>query len=397
MDALLGREGWLHHERESWVWMRNRFIPYPFQNNIHRLPVDELERCLDGLIDVITHKTNTAPQNFRDWIVATFGQGVTDAFLAPYNFKVWAYPPELLNVAWVGERVAVPDLKRIVRNLLYSRDDISWGPNSTFRFPLRGGTGAIWRACAARLPSEHIRLGDPVVSIDAERRRVTTRSGQVHSYDALLSTMPLTELLPLTGETRFSNIAVRGLKFSSTHIFGIGLRGNPPERLRTKCWMYFPEDDCPYYRVTVFSNYSPYNVPQTGPHWSLMAEVSESPEKPLTSSNLGEQVIEGMLDTGLIHTRGDIVSKWRYKAQYGYPTPGLDRDAALSEIVPHFEALNIFPRGRFGLWKYEVSNQDHSFMQGVEWVERVTRGQPEMTASDPTQANSRKHPWPYDC
>lgn len=41
MDRLLGRDGWLEHDRESWVWMRGRFVPYPFQNNIHRLPAEE--------------------------------------------------------------------------------------------------------------------------------------------------------------------------------------------------------------------------------------------------------------------------------------------------------------------------------------------------------------------
>ncbi|MCL4867219.1 MAG: FAD-dependent oxidoreductase, partial [Gemmatimonadales bacterium] len=32
MDAALG-DAWAHHEREAWVWMRNRWIPYPLQNN----------------------------------------------------------------------------------------------------------------------------------------------------------------------------------------------------------------------------------------------------------------------------------------------------------------------------------------------------------------------------
>ncbi len=30
-----------------------------------------------------------------------------------------------------------------------------------------------------------------------------------------------------------------------------------PDDLATKCWMYFPEDNAPFYRATVFSNYSP--------------------------------------------------------------------------------------------------------------------------------------------
>src|SRR3989338_6416008 len=36
---------YLTHQRESWVWMRDRFIPYPLQNNIHRLPADVLKEC----------------------------------------------------------------------------------------------------------------------------------------------------------------------------------------------------------------------------------------------------------------------------------------------------------------------------------------------------------------
>jgi len=48
----------------------------------------------------------------------------------------------------------------------------------------------------------------------------------------------------------------------------------------------------------------------------------------------------------------------------------------------------VFSRGRFGGWKYEVSNQDHSFMQGVEWVNALLLSEPEITYRDPNRANS---------
>jgi len=46
---------------------------------------------------------------------------------------------------------------------------------------------------------------------------------------------------------------------SSSHIIGLGIRGHSPHD--TKCWLYYPEDDCPFYRTTVFSHYAPKNCP----------------------------------------------------------------------------------------------------------------------------------------
>lgn len=395
MAEFLGKEGWLHHQRESWVWMRNRFIPYPFQNNLHHLPPEDLDKCLAGLVE-ITRNDYVRPANFREWILASFGPGLAEVFMLPYNFKVWGFPLELMNAVWVGERVAVTDLKRVLHNLVHAKDDVSWGPNNTFRFPRQGGTGAIWRACAARLPSERLRFNNRVTHVDLVRKVVGTANGETLRYDKLISTIPLTDLIKISGQSQFQPMAERGLLFSSSNIFGLGLKGKPPTELATKCWMYFPEDNSPFYRVTVFSNYSPNNVPDINRHWSLMAEVSESQHKPVDHGSLLEQVIQGALNTRLIERREDLISTWSYRAPYGYPTPGLHRDEVLAELIPFFEEHHVFSRGRFGLWKYEVSNQDHSFMQGVEVVDRVVNGRSEITATDPNLANSKKHPWPFE-
>ena len=395
MDEFLGADGWLHHQRESWVWMRDRFIPYPFQNNIHRLPAEDLDKCLAGLVD-ITRNGHIKPDNFREWILTTFGKGLADVFLLPYNTKVWGFPPEKMNAAWVGERVAITDLKRVLHNLVHRKDDVSWGPNNTFQFPKYGGTGAIWRACAERLPAEKLRFNTRVVKVDLGKHEVTVADGRTFKYDRLISTISLRELIRLSGQSHLEPLAERGLLYSSSNIFGLGLRGKPAPELATKCWMYFPEDNCPFYRVTVFSNYSPNNVPDINQYWSLMAEVSESSDKPVNQNLLLGQVIRGALNTKLIQDRKDIVSAWPYRAHYGYPTPGLHRDEALAEINPFFEKCDVYSRGRFGLWKYEVSNQDHSFMQGVELVERLLHGHEEITAFDPNHANAKKHPWPFE-
>ncbi len=396
MDNLLGADGWNHHQRESWIWMRDRFIPYPLQNNLHRLPADDLNQCLQGLVDLATQVPKKMPHTFEDWILSKFGNGIADVFLRPYNLKVWAHDPSLMNATWVGERVAPTDLRKVLKNLVYRTDDRAWGPNNTFRFPKQGGTGAIWKACAARLPGNRQAYRCSVASIDLKKRTVALSNGSTFSYETLISTIPLTELVKLSGRTDLYPIAERGLLSSSSNIVGLGIAGQPPEALGSKSWIYFPEANCPFYRVTVFSNYAEANVPKPGSTWSLMFEVSESKHRNVDQQTLVDGVIDGAIATRLVSDSHQILSRWSHRASYGYPVPGLQRDASLSQLVPEFQRYGVYSRGRFGLWKYEVSNQDHSFMQGVELIEHIVNGQREITASDANLANSMKHPWPFE-
>lgn len=387
MDRALGEDGWLRHERESWVWTHGRFVPYPFQNNIRYLPKEVMWKCLAGIVKLYQNGSNGNIRDFREWIFAKFGSGIAEEFLLPYNFKVWAHPPEMMQYGWVGERVAVTDLARVTENVLFEKDDLSWGPNSTFRFPKYGGTGGIWKQVAEIVGMDRIRLSTELESVDPGAKVASFSGGGTIEYDWLLSTVPLDQFTARVKGLRpeISQGAAR-LKRSTVHVVGIGLTGQPPAAIRPKCWMYFPEANCPFYRATLFSKYSPNNVPE-GNFWSLMLEISESAFKAVNRETLEQDTIEGLLATGLIESHDQVVSCWKHTASYGYPTPCLERDGILRQVLPALEELGLSSRGRFGAWKYEVSNQDHSFMQGVEWVNRVVLGVPETTVHYPNVVN----------
>jgi protoporphyrinogen oxidase len=393
LNFILG-EDWVCHIRESWVWMRDRWIPYPLQNNIWRLPEKDLIHCLNGLVDVTkTAGTKPRPANFHQWILDNMGEGLADTFMVPYNFKVWAYHPREMGVGWMGERVATVDLKRILNNLVQQKDELSWGPNAKFRFPLRGGTGAIWKGLASKLPQERIRYGKSVTSIDTTSKTIHYSDGSSESYDKILSTMPLDLLLKLTNipsKNDYLRERAGRFLFSASHIIGVGVEGKVPEDLKTKCWMYFPEDDSPFYRVTVFSNYSPHNVPKPGEQWSLMCEVSESPRKPVDINTVVEDTVRGLIKYKMLPADAKILSRWHTRLEHGYPTPFAGRDELLDEVQPTLLANNIWSRGRFGGWKYEVANQDHSCMQGVEAVDNMLFGTEETTYRFPNVVNNSK-------
>lgn len=395
MDDLLGEDGWHHHDRESWVWVRGRFVPYPFQLNVHRLPEEDTARAVAGLVSAARRAAEAppSPANFGEWIDAAFGPGIAGIFMRPYNVKVWAREPERMAWHWIGDRVATVDLPRVVENVRLQRDDVSWGPNNRFRFPKRGGTGAIWRALADRLGAGHpgrLRYERRLVALDTAAKRATFAGGDVVEYTRLLSTIPLDTLTAASDLAPALTPALAGLEHSSTHVIGVGLRGRPPASLAGKCWMYFPEDDCPFYRVTHFSHYSPDNVPDASTQWSLMAEVAESPHRPLRRDDVEGDTVDGLLATGLVERRGDVLHTWHRRLERGYPVPSLHRDRALARLLAAFEARDVLSRGRFGAWKYEVSNQDHSFAQGVEAVDRWLDGREEETLNFPDRVNARR-------
>jgi protoporphyrinogen oxidase len=415
-EALPNDDDWFTHQRISYVRCKGFWVPYPFQNNISMLGKDDQVKCIDGMIDAALEArvANTKPANFDEWIVRQMGTGIAELFMRPYNYKVWAVPTTDMQCEWLGERVAAPNVKLVTQNVILGKTAGNWGPNATFRFPARDGTGGIWIAVAKTLPDSKKRFGSngTVTKVDADNKRVHLKDGTVVNYQKLINTMAVDALVEKMGDKELVDMS-KGLFYSSTHVIGVGIRGERPERIGDKCWLYFPEDNCPFYRATIFSNYSPYNQPQKdaklptqqladgsapkskeakeGPYWSIMLEVSESSKKPVDQANMLKDSIQGLINTEMIKPGDEIVSTYHRRFDHGYPTPSLEREGVLKKLLPALQAKDIWSRGRFGSWRYEVGNQDHSFMLGVEAADNIVNGAVELTLNHPDFVNGRQN------
>jgi protoporphyrinogen oxidase len=363
--------------RESWIASRDFWVPYPFQNNLRYLPKPVQLRCLLGAARAATNGKGST-ENFRDWILATFGEGIADAFMFPYNLKVWTTPLEQMSNKWIAERVAVVDFPRLLENVIYERDDVGWGPNSKFKFPLHGGTGEIYRRMA-RTFAPKIQTGKELVEIDTQRRRIGFSDGTGDTYDFLISTMPL-DLLAKAMKPAESRLldAAADLEHNNLLVLGVGLEKKIET---TKCWIYFVDDDIPCYRATHFSYYSPFHVPDgnTDRFSSIMCEVSlplgQRPDMPGTM----EKVISGLIRATILEEadRNRVVTRYHRFVNYSYPIPTLKRDKALAILQPELKQRDVLSRGRFGAWRYEIGNMDHSVMMGVEAANHIISGDAE--------------------
>jgi protoporphyrinogen oxidase len=372
----LGAEGFLTHVRKSFIQVMNRLVRYPFQNHLKDLPAESTLECLLGIAEA-TYLRSAAPKNFLEWMTAVFGKGVVRLFMEPYNRKVWAHPLEEMSFSWLGERIAVTGLEEALRGILSDDGSDGWGPNNIFRYPKQGGTGLLF-ARLAEMAGDRLRLGKRLVSVNAAKRRVRFADGTETAYDWLISTIPVDRLISMmTGVPGKVGDAAAGLVHNSAIVVGVGLRGDSPSG---RHWLYFPEDRFPFYRLTYLSHYSPALVPNKGgPHLSLLCETSFPALGPPPEDNFEERVIEGLCAAGIL-SRGDlseILSVSKRLLNYAYPVPTTDRDRRLRAVFHFLEPLGVLSRGRFGAFRYEVGNMDHSFMQGAEAVERILFGREE--------------------
>lgn len=123
-----------------------------------------------------------------------------------------------------------------------------------------------------------------------------------------------------------------------------------------------------------------------------MLEISQSSMKPVDEANIIKDSLQGLINTEMCEPNAEVVSVYHRKFYHGYPTPSLERESVrppfshfplapvleadakslvgaqqLKVLLPALQSeYGIYSRGRFGSYRYEVGNQDHSCMIGVE-------------------------------
>ena len=144
-----------------------------------------------------------------------------------------------MQCKWLGERVAAPSLRLVVKNAITQTTAPSWGPNATFKFPTKGGTGGIWKAVAELLPAKKMRLGSgsSIRSIDIEGKHVVLENGAKIQYKNLISTMSVDHFLDMAVGNGIETMkqSAKNLVYSNTIVLGLGIRGERPERIGDKC------------------------------------------------------------------------------------------------------------------------------------------------------------------
>lgn len=368
MDDLFGTGDLVEIERRTGIWTHGVMLPYPFQANLHGLPIEVVRECLVGFIEAQRRAASpdaVEPKTFEEFAVARFGEGIARHFFVPYNRKLWGDEYDRLTPDWVSRFVPIPDVEQVVGGAIGIRQE-GLGYNARFCYPKNGGIDAVPEAMARRLqtrPDIELKLNASVTQIDPTRRIVRLEGVEEPiEYERLVSTMPLPQLVDAMQAVPAAVAEARSkLRWIGWRWLDVATRSPSPI---DEHWVYVPEPDVPFFRVGVYSNALPAMA--SGGGASLYVELAER-SGPVDV----DAVLVELARMGAITNPDDVIFAERRDIEYAYVVFDEAYRAATRTIFEWLEHVGVHSCGRYGAWVY--NSMEDSIVAGMEaaaWASR---------------------------
>jgi len=365
VDRLFAPDELIAIERKTGIHTHGAMLPYPFQANLHGLPREILAACLVDFVEAqsrAAREPETALRTFEEYAVARFGRAMADTFFVPYNRKLWGAAFDELTPERVRRFVPEPRIDQVIAGALGMRQE-GLGYNPRYWYPRRGGIdalpAALW-AAIARQGAAELRTGVGVRAIDLAQRQLTLDSGETLAYAALVSTLPLPELVARTpAAVRPLAAAKNALRWVPWRYLDIAASRPPriPEH-----WVYVPEPRFPFFRVGIYSNALPAMAPPgQASLYVELADRTHAPDLP--------RIFAGLAEIGALADPADVKFTEVRDIEYAYVVFDAAHADATSTIRGHFAAQGVWSTGRYGAWTY--NSMEETILQGMEaaaWV-----------------------------
>ena len=353
--GLLG-DGLCEVERVARIHSHGRRTLYPFQGNLHGLPADVIHECLVSYIKALLSRGEAEPRNFEEYINHHFGDGIGRHFMIPYNTKLWGVSPREITSAWCSRFVPRPDLEQVVAGAVGAGQS-QLGYNVRFLYPKQGGIETLSRTLASRLDPARVSLNTAVSAVDQRARTVTTSQGETVPYHAMVSTMPLPELVACMADPPESvQEAASKLRATAVRYLNVASRKPVPEAYH---WVYTPEQHLPFYRVGSFSNAVPSMAPAGCSNLYVELAGRHEPDDAEVKQALG-----ALVEIGALSAVEDVLFADVRNIECAYVIFDDNYEAALGTIFPYLERHRIYSRGRYGAWIYNA--MEDSLLAGKE-------------------------------
>lgn len=354
------------NNRNTKIFYRGHYVKYPFENGLYELPPEDRFACISGFVRnlIAVEKGEIAPpKNFREWIYYTFGPGIAECYMVPYNEKIWKYRTEDMSFHWVDGRIPRPPVDDIIRSAIGIETE-GYTHQAVFSYPLDGGIEALVRSIARPVES-FIRTGFRVSSVEKSGTSWLIGNGkETVTADRVISTIPVQHLLPCLKDVPAPvTAACRALVYNSLVCVNVGIRGPLPDI----SWMYIPDKNLgKTNRLSFPSTFSCHAAP--GGCSAILAEITHQPGDEIsrmTDEELTGEVIS-MLEEMQISSGDRIVFTSVERQPFAYVVYDLGYQENIEIIKKFSRSVGIPLVGRFS--QFEYLNMDGCIRSVMDFV-----------------------------
>ncbi|MDD4133229.1 MAG: FAD-dependent oxidoreductase [Methanocorpusculum sp.] len=355
--------------RNTKIFYKGQYIKYPFENGLSALPKEDLFFCINEYIkNLIAVEKGIVPEpkNFKDWIYCTFGKGIAECYLVPYNEKIWNYPADKMSKHWMDGRVPRPPVEDIIKSAIGIETE-GYTHQAVFSYPVDGGIESLIHAIAEPT-ADSIKTNFTVTSVMNTGDGWTVSNGrEIISADRVISTLPLQTLLPMLHVPAPIREACDALRYNSIACVSVGFKGTVPDI----SWMYVPEDKWgAFNRLSFPSNFSSRVAPEGCS--AVLAEITfnEGDDiSKLSDAELISHTVDGLVKMGILPSKDVVVHTAVDRFKFAYVVYDLEYQKNIKIVREYLEGtLSVDLVGRFS--EFEYINMDGCIRSAMNFVEK---------------------------
>jgi len=251
-----------------------------------------------------------------------------------------------------------PSLAEVLRGALSPAPQTDMHYVTHIRYPTRGGFVAYLRRFAERTD---VRLCHRLVRLDARQRKLYFDNGDVTTYDRVISSIPLPDLIDCMSEVPGNVRAAAGrLAFTTAVIVNLGIARAD---LSDAHISYVYDAEIPFARVNFPHMLSSHCVPPGA--GSIQVEVYFSDKyRPLDRppATLVEPVIDGLRRIGILRDDDTVLFSEARVVRPANVIYDLERADAVKTVHGFLDNAGVHYCGRYGDWNHAWT--DEAFESG---------------------------------
>lgn len=237
--------------RNAKIWLHDKYIGYPIENNLYELPSVKVEKILYELLEILKNKEVKNDSNFKQFLINRFGSSLYNIYFGPYNSKIWRKDLSEIPLKWLDGKLPMPSIVEILTNNVLRKSEVKM-VHSTFWYPANNGSQFIVDRLSENLRIEH----------NTEIKSLTFSYGKLLVNDSIyckyvVYTGNIRKLINIIkiSDDKLNNLLSRVRKFCSNGTSNVLCETDDTNI----SWLYLPEPELKAHRIIYTGNFSHSN------------------------------------------------------------------------------------------------------------------------------------------